>query len=444
MLTSDGQLIKYFSTDKAGNAETAHSATAHIDRAAPTTSDDVPSAYVNHDITVTLTAADTGGSGLQKTYYTTDGSAPTGSSPVYDPSSKPVLTGNGQTIKYFSTDNAGNTESVHSATAHIDRAAPTTTDDVPPAYVNHDVTVTLAASDAGASGVDKTFYTTDGSTPSAASSVYDATSKPVLTSDGQKITYFSTDKAGNAETPHSATAHIDTLPPSTSAAGTNADNSAYGAGDWTHQAVTVTLTASDQPQLGSEASSGVEHTFYKVDSATSYSTGTTVTINAPGDHSNDGTHTVTYYSTDKAGNTETTHTFTIKTDTVAPTSGATSAQFDNSGTIAVDAHAKDAAPSSGVSSVDLYVKGPGATSFTLAHTNSDGSSSFNYTATVNGDYSFYTIAHDSAGNSEAAKTSGETTTLEDTVAPTSGATSAQFDNSGTIAVDAHAKDASPS
>jgi Chitobiase/beta-hexosaminidase C-terminal domain/Bacterial Ig-like domain len=452
VLTSDGQVIRYFSTDKAGNEESARSATAHIDRAAPTTTDDVPSAYVNHDVTVTLTAGDTGGSGVDKTYYTTDGSEPTSASSVYNPASKPVLTADGQVIKYFSSDKAGNEETPpRAATAHIDRAAPTTTDDVPSAYVNHNVTVTLTAGDTGGSGLDKTYYTIDGSTPTTSSPVYNAASKPVLTSDGQSIKYFSSDHAGNSETPHSASAHIDTLAPTTTGAGENADASVYHSGDWTHQAVTVTLSASDPPQLGAETSSGVDKTFYKVDSATAYSTGNTVTIPAPGDHSNDGTHTITYYSTDKAGNTETTHTFTVKTDTTAPTSGATSGQFDNSGSIAVDPHATDASPSSGVASIDLYVKKPGDSTFTLAHSNTDGSSSFNYTVPqdeskqpINGSYSFYTIAHDNAGNNEAAKTSAESTTLEDTVAPTSGATSSPLDNSGSIAVDAHAADASPS
>ncbi|MEA2201689.1 MAG: thermitase, partial [Solirubrobacteraceae bacterium] len=281
VLTSDGQKVTYFSTDKAGNAESAHSATAHIDRSAPTTTDDVPSAYVNHDVTVTLSVSDTGGSGVDKTYYTTDGSTPTTSSSVYNPASKPVLTSDGQTIKYFSTDKAGNAETPHAAIAHIDRSAPTTTDDVPSAYVNHNVTVTLSASDTGGSGLDKTYYTTDGSTPTTSSPVYKAASKPVLTSDGQTIKYFSTDNAGNAESVQSATAHIDTLAPTTTAAGANADASVYTSGDWTHQAVILTLTAADAPQLGSDASSGVEHTFYKVDSAASYSTGTSVTIDAP-------------------------------------------------------------------------------------------------------------------------------------------------------------------
>src|SRR5206468_7001452 len=83
------------------------------------------------------------------------------------------------------------------ATAHIARAAPTATANVPTSYLNHDVTVTLSASDTGGSGVDRTYYTTDGSAPTTASSVYNAASKPVLTSDGQVIKYFSTDKAGN-------------------------------------------------------------------------------------------------------------------------------------------------------------------------------------------------------------------------------------------------------
>src|SRR5205085_685379 len=137
-------------------------------------------------------------------------------------------------------------------------------------------------------------------------------------------------------------------------------------------------------------------------------------------------------------------------DRVAPSSGATSPQLDNSGTIAVDAHASDPSPSSGLASVDLYVKKPGASGFELAHTNSDGSSSFSYTVPtkegkpVNGSYSFYTIAHDKAGNDEGAKSAAESSTLEDTVAPSSSATSPQVDNSHKIAVDAHASDTSPS
>src|SRR5439155_920205 len=100
-----------------------------IDRSAPATTDNVPSTFVNHNMTVTLSASDTGGSTVDKTFYTTDGSAPTTSSSVYDAENKPVLTSDGQAIKYFSTDKAGNEETVHSAAAHIDHSAPATTDD---------------------------------------------------------------------------------------------------------------------------------------------------------------------------------------------------------------------------------------------------------------------------------------------------------------------------
>src|SRR5213076_2187959 len=122
-------------------------------------------------------------------------------------------------------------------------------------------------------------------------------------------------------------------------------------------------------------------------------------------------------------------------------SGATSAQLDNTGTIAVDAHANDSSPSSGLASVELYVKKPGDTSYSLAHTNNDGSSSFSYHVPldenghpVNGSYSFYTITHDTAGNDEAAKTSAEATTLEDTVKPGSQATAPATNNQATITV----------
>src|SRR5213076_2501147 len=122
-------------------------------------------------------------------------------------------------------------------------------------------------------------------------------------------------------------------------------------------------------------------------------------------HPVNGSYSFYTIAHDSAGNDEAAKTSAETTtleDTVAPSSGATSAQLDNTGTIAVDAHAKDASPSSGVASVDLYVKKPGDSGFSLAHTNSDGSSSFNYQvptsggSPVNGSYSFYTVAHDTA------------------------------------------------
>jgi peptidoglycan/xylan/chitin deacetylase (PgdA/CDA1 family) len=58
------------------------------------------------------------------------------------------------------------------------------------------VTVTLSATDSGSAGVDKTFYTTDGSTPSTSSTVY---SRPFTIKQPTTVNFFSTDLAGNAE-----------------------------------------------------------------------------------------------------------------------------------------------------------------------------------------------------------------------------------------------------
>jgi hypothetical protein len=119
---TNGQTLKYFSVDNAGNAETVKtSAAAQIDTVAPVTTDDVPNGPSIAPFVVTLNVTDAD-SGVAATYYTTDGSNPTTASPVYNAASKPTLT-NGQEIKYFSVDNAGNSETVKTSLAQVDTTA---------------------------------------------------------------------------------------------------------------------------------------------------------------------------------------------------------------------------------------------------------------------------------------------------------------------------------
>src|SRR5205085_9075252 len=75
---------------------------------------------------------------------------------------------------------------------------------------------------------------------------------------------------------------------------------------------------------------------------------------------------------------------------------------------------------SGLAKVELYVKGPTDTGFTKAATDASPAASdhFDYGVTEgNGVYSFYTLAYDTAGNTEAAPVSADSATTVDATAP---------------------------
>jgi Chitobiase/beta-hexosaminidase C-terminal domain len=90
------------------------------DATAPTTTvlcDGSPCrAFYRGRVTVALSAADPGGVGVAKTYFTADGTTPTRSSSVYQ---IPFIMRRTETIKFFSVDNAGNRERVKTITVRI-------------------------------------------------------------------------------------------------------------------------------------------------------------------------------------------------------------------------------------------------------------------------------------------------------------------------------------
>jgi peptidoglycan/xylan/chitin deacetylase (PgdA/CDA1 family) len=113
--------VQYRSWDNAGNAEATKSQAIQIqeqpDSTPPTTTiacNGAPCSSTGYTkpVTVTLSATDNaGGWGLANTYYTTDGSTPTTSSTVY---TGPFTIKQNATVKFFSTDLAGNSEQVNS------------------------------------------------------------------------------------------------------------------------------------------------------------------------------------------------------------------------------------------------------------------------------------------------------------------------------------------
>jgi peptidoglycan/xylan/chitin deacetylase (PgdA/CDA1 family) len=128
--------VQYRSWDNAGNAEAVHTQAVSVqeppDSTPPTTTiscNGAPcqSTAYNQAVTVALTATDNpGGWGVASTYYTTDGSTPTTSSPVY---TGPFTLHGPATIQFFSTDLAGNTEQVNTQQVNVQTVVSLTFDD---------------------------------------------------------------------------------------------------------------------------------------------------------------------------------------------------------------------------------------------------------------------------------------------------------------------------
>ena len=292
------------------------------------------------------------------------------------------------TITFAATDNAANTESpAKTAQVKIDTTAPATTLTTSPAsadgsngwFKQSSVPFTLAATDAS-SGVAATFYTLDG----GATQTY-ASAVTVSGQGTHTITYWSTDHAGNLEGTHTTQIKLDNVAPATTLATSPA--SADGSNGWFKQSsVTFTLAATD-------ATSAVAGNFYTIDGGGTQTYGGTVTINTQGDH------TVTYWSTDNAGNIESTHTTHIKLDNVAPATTLTSSPAAADGSngwfkqssVTFTLAATDAA--SGVASRFYTIDG-GATQ------------TYSGTVTVNtqGDHTVVFWSADNAGNTESQST----------------------------------------
>jgi hypothetical protein len=248
---------------------------------------------------VQLTAIDnTGGSGVSKIYYTTNGSTPTTSSTVYT-GSFPVRTT--ATVKFFAVDLAGNAEAVKSQLVQIDPTGPTTAITCNAVacstgwYKTTPVTVQLTATDnTGGIGLDKTYYTTNGSTPTTASTVYTG---PFTISSTATVKFFSTDQLGNAETVKSQLIQIDGAAPTVSITQPTSGTSFLQG-----TKVTITATATDLGTNSGAPSGLTSVAFYAdgallaTDTTSPYTTVWNTTKVAK------GTHSLTAVATDNAGN----------------------------------------------------------------------------------------------------------------------------------------------
>jgi hypothetical protein len=189
------------------------------DTTAPTTRANPAGGPVTAPILVTLTCEDRGGSGCATTYYTTDGSTPTTSSPSYNAPTSVISIMATTTLKFFSVDAKGNTEAVKSETYTFnvtDTTAPTVSASPAGGTYNAVQTVTLTCNDGSGTGCQAIRYTTDGSTPTATSAQYTA---PLTVNANTTLKFFATDVAGNASAVVTETyvITIDAAPPTVTA-----------------------------------------------------------------------------------------------------------------------------------------------------------------------------------------------------------------------------------
>jgi uncharacterized delta-60 repeat protein len=415
---------QYTISDNAGNQATyINSNVVKVDTTAPVTTDNTDSSWHNVSVDVDFSCSDAG-SDCAATYFTTDGSDPTLSSPQGIITTFP--SDGVYTVKYFSVDHAGNAETIRTAghSVKIDVTPPFTTDDIDAFWHNSAVLVNLLCVDGEGSGCTNTYYTTNGSIPTTSSSQGNSFT---LSSIGSYIVkYFSIDVALNTEGIKTAEnqVRIETTAPS---------GGSISYTDGYQTAASVALTVSD----GTDATSGInpssritQRKSATLSAGTCGSFGSFATITPTGTYPNLVDSTVAtgncyeyqYKISDYAGNQVTyTSTNIVKVDTGAPTDPGTPST--TTPTNSTSQTWTFTAATDAVSGVANYLWRTTGTAIT------SGTSAVNsvITSLTEGIYNFFVKSVDNAGNSSTESTSSATV---DTTAPvTTDNVSASWSNS---------------
>ena len=296
--------VKYRAFDSAGNAEAIHSQLVQIDTVAPHSTiscngASCASSFYTSAVSVSLSATDSGGSGVASIAYTTDGSTPTTNNGTTYAGSFTVSSPT--TVKYRAFDAAGNAEAVNSALIQVDTTPPTSTVSCNggscAGWLKPSASVTLSATDGpSGSGVASIRYTTDGSTPTGTTGTrYTA---PFTINATTTVKYRAFDNVGNTEAVNTQVVQIDGTAPTVSLTSPTA-GLASG---------TVTLSANPSDNVG------VDHVDFLVDGTvvgTDQSAPYTYAWNS--NLVPDGTHSITARAVDLAGNTTTSSATSITT-----------------------------------------------------------------------------------------------------------------------------------
>ncbi|HIH00620.1 TPA: hypothetical protein HA259_00805 [Thermoplasmata archaeon] len=216
---------------------------------------------------------------VNHTYYRVDGGSWTEYSDTF------TVTGDGvHTVEFYSDDVAGNEEPVHMTYVMIDTESPETSATVEgteglDGWMVSEATVVFDRED-NASGAAVTMYRLDDGDWMERS----GTTLDVDIDGSHTLEFYSIDVAGNEEEVKTLEFKVDATAPITTA---DADGS------------TVTLNVTD-------GASGVAATWYRIDD------GEWIAYDGPFKVKGSGNHTVQFYSTDAAGNNETTKSVVVQ------------------------------------------------------------------------------------------------------------------------------------
>ena len=276
------------------------------DYAPPSTSLQLAGQQIGHDwyrspVTLTFNVTDDL-TGLGVTAYKLDGAAEWSEREHYHPPL--VVNGEGRhRLEYRSIDKLFNTEAVKAATINIDLTAPTashTLDGVyiPNGWYGSPVTVNLAGQD-NLSGIAHYEVNLNGS------GWLPTTAPPLISVTGRHtLTYRAVDRAGNVSMEEIITLNVDTTPSTT----THVFSGNLASNGWYTSPVTVTLVSTD-------TGAGHHQTLYRLDNDPDWRIyGDPFVVNT------DGHHSLKYYATDRANNTEATHIINFDLDLTPPAS----------------------------------------------------------------------------------------------------------------------------
>jgi hypothetical protein len=249
----------------------------------------------------------------------------------------------------------------------IDTIPPVTTSDAAASYNNVALIHLSAADDLGGSGVAATHYRVDGGATQTGNVV------TVSTYGLHMLTFWSVDAVGNIESAHTVSLMVnDTIPPTTVS---NSVSAYVGV-------ALIRLTATDNP-----GGSGIAVTHYTVDGVVRKTyAGTPISITAT------GSHLLTYWSADNAGNDEATHTATFAIS--PPRATKLSLTASASSIVAGRYLSLSGKLSGGVpagTSVRYEVRRPGSRAYVLLANRAvsgSGASSYRYRLTRHGTYYF--------------------------------------------------------